>query len=396
MQGKNKLLLTGATGFLGGAIAASLITRQDWDRVLLLVRAEDARDGMRRVTEVMQRFAVPEEFRERVQAEQILCGDLTSVPRFATDVRLRDVSEVINCAAFASFSNHPAIPLTNIDSTVAFARAVHEAGTVRRFVQVGTAMCCGIQAPTPVPEDHEPGEDAVHLVPYTRSKLEGERRLRQDLPTLPLVVVRPSIIVGHTRLGCLPSPSIFWVFRMARALRQFQCALQSRVDVVPVDYCAEAILELLRKPSLRHDRYHLSAGPGGSSTFGEIDAAMGEALGSGPTLDYEQVDYEKIEARQDDFDAIFGPCIRPLMLRAIKLYGEFAALDIVFENSRIAEEGLALPPSFSKYAGLCALTTQGTPIADQMQYDFKGIRTRHPAPGPRRTGRKLDISEECL
>jgi nucleoside-diphosphate-sugar epimerase len=361
-----------------------LIAQPDWPRVLLLVRAAGAADGVRRVREALRRFAVPASLRERVRAEQILCGDLTDVAQFAGDARLQDVAEVVNCAAFASFSNHPQIPVTNVDGTVAFARAVHEAGALRRFVQVGTAMCCGIQAAAPVPEAYEPDEDAVHLVPYTRSKLDGERRLREELPTLPLVAVRPSIIIGHSRLGCEPSPSIFWVFRMARALRQFLCSLQSRIDVVPVDYCADAILHLLRKPTLRYDKYHLSAGPAGSCTFGEIDAAMGRGLGQEPTHDYQQVAYEAIEARQDCFEDLFGPCIRPLMLRAIKLYGQFAALDMVFENSRIADEGFALPPRFSEYAGLCASTTQGVPIAEQMQYDFKGILTRRPRPEPRR------------
>src|SRR5258708_36975179 len=96
-------------------------------------------------------------------------------------------------------------------------------------------------------------------VPYTASKLEGERRLR-EIPGLPLVIARPSIIVGHTRLGCHASASIFWVFRMARALRCFPCPADSRIDLVPVDYAAQAILRLLEAPQLAHALYHISAG----------------------------------------------------------------------------------------------------------------------------------------
>ena len=36
------ILVTGATGFLGGALAADLLATPEWDNVLLLVRAEDA------------------------------------------------------------------------------------------------------------------------------------------------------------------------------------------------------------------------------------------------------------------------------------------------------------------------------------------------------------------
>ncbi|MDI7066993.1 SDR family oxidoreductase, partial [Klebsiella pneumoniae] len=51
-------------------------------------------------------------------------------------------------------------------------------------------------------------------MPYTQCKREDERLLRSTYPNLPLVVVRPSIVVGHTVLGTLPSASIFWVFRV--------------------------------------------------------------------------------------------------------------------------------------------------------------------------------------
>jgi nucleoside-diphosphate-sugar epimerase len=225
-------------------------------------------------------------------------------------------------------------------------------------------------------ETYEPPAQALQLVPYTASKLEGERRLRRELPSLPLVVVRPSIIVGHTRLGCRPSPSIYWVFRMARALRCFPCAPDSRIDIVPVDYCARAILHLLAAPRLAHERYHISAGAGASCTYREIDAAIAGALGEAPTLDYRQLDYEAIRAEQDRFDELLGPCIKPVMLRAIQLYGAFGSLDMLFDNRRLLAEGVGAPPRFTEYAGLCAVSAHGVPIASQMQYDFKGMPTR--------------------
>jgi nucleoside-diphosphate-sugar epimerase len=188
--------------------------------------------------------------------------------------------------------------------------------------------------------------------------------------------VRPTIIIGHTRLGCRPSPSIFWVFRMARALGRFTCAPEDRVDVVPADYCAEAILHLMEKPVLHHKRYHISGGPQRSSTFREIEDAIAAGLGKPPLEGYEQVDYQSIAAGQDRFEELFGPCIIPIMLRAIELYGSYAALDMTFDNGRLLAEGVPQPPRFADYAGLCARTAEGETIAEQMQYDFKGISTR--------------------
>jgi hypothetical protein len=69
--------------------------------------------------------------------------------------------------------------------------------------------------------------------------------MRQECPNLPLLIARPSIVVGHTRHGCTPSSSIFWVFSMGLMLQKFMCSMEDRIDVVPVDYCADALLMLL-------------------------------------------------------------------------------------------------------------------------------------------------------
>ncbi len=87
-----------------------------------------------------------------------------------------------------------------------------------------------------------------HAVPYTYSKGMAELKLRETFPELPLVVVRPSIVVGHSRLGCAPSGSIFWMLRMVALLETFSCRLTDRVDILSVDDCAEAIVRLATKP----------------------------------------------------------------------------------------------------------------------------------------------------
>ena len=375
MSGEGRLLLTGATGFLGGAIAAALLDGARWRDLLVLIRAKDAAEGKARLAECMQRFALEPRLVERIADDQILCGDLCGAALFAYDPRLAEITEVVNCAAFASFSNHPQILRTNVDGTVQFARVIAARARLRRFIQVGTAMSCGADAPKLVMEGYEPPADALQLVPYTASKLEGERRLR-EIDGLPLVIVRPSIIVGHTRLGCRASASIFWVFRMARALRCFPCPADSRIDVVPVDYCAAAILRLLETPRLAHDSYHITAGGAASCSYREIDAAIAMALGEAPTHDYRQLDYDVTRQEQGRFDELFGPCIKPVMLRAIQLYGAFGSLDMLFDNARLLAEGVAAPPRFASYAGLCAVSAHGAPIASQMHYDFKGMPTR--------------------
>ena len=73
---------------------------------------------------------------------------------------------------------------------------------------------------------------------------------------MPLTIARPSI-VGHTRLGCQPSSSIFWVFGMALMLRKFMCSLEDNIDVIPADYCADALVMLMNSETLENDVSHL-------------------------------------------------------------------------------------------------------------------------------------------
>ena len=365
----DRLLITGATGFLGGAIAAQLLEEGRVDEMLLLVRAANLEEGLQRMAERLRLFAVAEERIARLTARHILLGDLGQIP--SADPRLHEVTAVINCAAIASFGEHPRIWSVNVDTTLAFAREAATWPGLRRFLHVGTAMSCGMQAPSPVSEDYDVGDDAEHVVPYTASKAAVEARMRSELPELPLIVARPSIVVGHTRLGCRPSSSIFWVFRMGLALRQFLCAPEDRIDVIPVDYCASVLLTLARKPQLKYKRYHISAGATKSCSFREIEAGIAEALGKPPMNDYRQVGMEEITALQPRFQELFGRCIPWMMLRAIELYGGFASLNIIFDNSHLLAEGISPPPRFTDYIAVCALTAEGDTIAEQMKVDFK-------------------------
>lgn len=370
-----RLLLTGATGFLGGAIAAELIARPEWERVLMLVRAPTQAAGRDRVRAALAKFELPAELLARVRDDQILLGDFRQTGAIfdtpGQSERLAEVTHVINSGAIATFANHPQLWPVNVVGTFEFARRLHEIAGLKRFVHIGTAMCVGLDAPAPVPEDYDPAAPR-HLVPYTETKLYIERKIRADLPTLPFVAVRPTILVGHSRLGTRPSGSIYWVFRTAQLLGKFTCALSDRIDVVPVDWAAQAIVHLSLKDKLAHTFYHASAGPHHASTFAELDEAMARGRGVAPVgAAYRQAAYPELAAMRDQYNELLGPCNPRIMQRAIKLYGVFAALNITFRNERLLAEGMTPPPPFAAYADICAATSEGRPVADEMTSDFK-------------------------
>lgn len=373
MNTRHLILITGATGFLGGATAARLLEHHGSGiKLLFLVRATTPAEGLQRMRDSLVRFEVAPRLLDRLDARNILCGDLANVGAFADDPRLDEVSEVINCAAIASFSNHPGIWPINVVGTFAFATRMSKVAGLKRFVHVGTAMACGPHQHSPVSESWELPPDEDHLVPYTASKAEIERKLRVELPSLPLVVARPSIVVGHTKYGCAPSASIFWVFRMAHALEKFTCDLSEQVDVVPVDYCAEALIKLALSPTLKWSLYHISAGSQNSNTFAEIDIAYAKAKGIEPIAPrYQRIALEDVGSLLAEFKARLGDCNKRLVARALRLYGGFADLNYVFDNSRLLHEGFHSPARFSSYMGACVDSSCDVPIAEQMREDFK-------------------------
>jgi nucleoside-diphosphate-sugar epimerase len=319
---KPSILVTGATGFLGGALASDLLATEDWSRVLLLVRAEDASHAYQRTVRSLARFTSDLELLGRLRPEQVLVGDFTQPEAFVADGRLASIKRVVHCAALTSFGANTRVFSTNVDGTLRFVHQLRQVARIERFLHVSTAMICGDQPGRLVLEDRYPNVRVKHLVNYTESKSEAERLLRLTLPNFPLVVVRPTIIAGHTRLGCGPSGSIYWTFRMADALGMTTSSPETRIDVVPVDYVARALRQLLGKPRLLNFTYHISAGEESSCTWREIAAAFFAARtgvgrlvaagGGAATAEmeapvYRTVDFEEIAARRSEFDAIFGP-----------------------------------------------------------------------------------------
>ena len=367
-----RILLTGATGFVGGAIAAELAARGLLAQTLFMARGTDAQAAATRIRETLLRFGATPAQAQQVQAASVLLGELTEPATLAALALPDDITHVIHCAALATFSTNPKIWASNVDGTLALAKAVLARNRLTRWLQVGTAMCCGPGQQSPVYESWEAGtrEDA-HLVPYTHSKVAAELRLR-EMPGLPLVVARPSIVVGHSRLGCAPSPSIFWVFRIAHALERFTFEPHERIDVIPADWCAQALCELALKPQLAHDLYHVSAGDASCNRFIDIDTAFAAAHGTPPVAPrYQRVAVDDLRSLVPLFEQKLGRVNRLLILRALTLYGAFAELNYVFDNQRLLAEGVPPAPQIVDYVGECVRTSEGVPLVEQMAYDFK-------------------------
>src|SRR5712692_11055267 len=137
------ILITGATGFIGGAATAQLLLRPLPCRVLLLIRAENQEAAIARARESLIRFEDRNLLEPGWRRCEIILGDLTD-PNALADSRLDEVTHVLHLAAKTSFRSVASVRHTNILGALTLAHRMRRVPKLERFLYVGTAYICGV------------------------------------------------------------------------------------------------------------------------------------------------------------------------------------------------------------------------------------------------------------
>jgi thioester reductase-like protein len=261
------VLLTGATGFVGREILSRFLERDAGNVVYALVRADNDDDAAARLPS-----------HERLSA---VAGDIEQAGlglAEATSRRLsREVTTVLHCAASVSFE----LPLeesrsVNVEGTrrmLAFARTCTR---LERFSYVSTAYVAG--EPGGLFREDELAVGQRFRNAYERSKFEAELALRSEGGDLPLQILRPSIVVGDSSSGRTSSFNVLYgpLKAFARgAVPAIPARRDSPVDIVPVDYVADRVHELVTRGP--NGTFHLVAGRN-ATTVGRLLELSSEEL----------------------------------------------------------------------------------------------------------------------
>lgn len=378
------VFITGATGLIGGAVLAR--AEQAWPeaRFTALVRAPDEESARHRLLGRLRRLTDAQSAERIVSGIDIICGDLKSLPN-VPDQRFRDMTHVLHLAAETSFFAKESSWRMNFDGAMAVADTATVMPGLKRFLHVSTATVCGSNAPRMIHEDAYPSATATHIAPYTYTKACAETALRDRYSDLPLVIARPSIVVGHTKLGAAPSSSILWFVRAADAMNLVSSDPEGGIDFIPSDWTADALLHLLSRPKLAHDLYHVSAGEGARTTWPVLRQAFATWRGE-PLRPLTHLAAGDRQLLSDRFKSTFGrgDARLTLMQRGCRKYFEFCALDATFDNSRLLAEGVAPPMSLPDYLPACLEQPQGLGILDAFLDDMDMFETAPPVTTPKR------------
>lgn len=228
------VLVTGATGFVGGYVAGRLLETTG-EEVVCVVRGEDPQGRL----DAALAPVVGPRLRGRARA---VAGDLATG---SLDVDVAAVTHVVHCAANVQFDQPlAAARAVNVAGARAVAALAARAPRLQRLVHVSTAYVGGT-APGRFREDQlDVGQGFRNA--YEQSKHEAEHAARAA--GLPLCVVRPSIVMGESATGWTSSFNVLYP-----PLRAFARGLVGRVpadptaivDIVPVDHVADVVLAAL-------------------------------------------------------------------------------------------------------------------------------------------------------
>ena len=260
-------------------VLARFLERTD-RRIYALVRADGADKARDRLGDTLSTLFGPRDrYADRVVA---VPGDIETdglgLDASTRERLAREVSDIVHCAASVSF----ALPLEESrEINVAGTRRLlelgvecRERGGLRRFSYVSTAYVAGTHAGEFREDQLDVGQDFRN--PYERSKFEAEQLVHSYRDRLPIQVFRPSIVVGERSTGWTASFNVLYgpLKAFARgAYRALPIRRAAPVDVVPVDYVADAVFELSNGPLEREDRatYHLVAGTSATTVGRLID-----------------------------------------------------------------------------------------------------------------------------
>ncbi|TMK74654.1 MAG: NAD-dependent epimerase/dehydratase family protein [Actinobacteria bacterium] len=132
---------------------------------------------------------------------------------------------------------------------------------LRRFCHISTAYVAGDHAGEFTEDQLEVGQGFRNA--YERSKFEAELLVRERSAQLPILILRPSIVVGERSSGWTSSFNVLYPPLKAFARGAYPVIPARRstpVDVVPVDYVADAVYELVEGSKDGLGVYHLVSG----------------------------------------------------------------------------------------------------------------------------------------
>ncbi len=264
---QRKVLLTGATGILGGWILCELLENNY--APVVIMRDATREDAQMRIRKILA--LVGSDYSH--EAVTIYHGD---VGKPHLGLELSDVAELrheveafIHCAASVSFDprQEQEIYATNVHGTLNVLKFIED--TSIPLYHVSTAYVAGTRQDVCFEDELDRNQEFKNA--YERSKFDSEKIVQEAFKTGACrgAIFRPSIIVGASGGGRIAQFLNFYSFlKVMEAARtgRIPCNGNLRVvfpidctkNIVPVDWTAQAFMQIINKDGASNMVYHLT------------------------------------------------------------------------------------------------------------------------------------------
>jgi nucleoside-diphosphate-sugar epimerase len=217
---------------------------------------------------------------------------------------------------------------------------------LRRFSEVSTVAVAGKRSNEVVTEDRSIEWDRSDYDPYARTKKFCEHMMRVLLPDTPKTVFRPSIVLGDSRHAETTQFDMVKAFVFLAGLPVLPFRPTDKIDIVNVDFVADAIATLHQKDQPQYETYHLSSGTG-SQTFRELTTALAATQQKRAPVFLPFA--EKPFAGSVNFlSHRKGSMAHGASL--LKVFMPYLVWNTVFDNTRVTSELGRKPVPFSQYS----------------------------------------------
>jgi nucleoside-diphosphate-sugar epimerase len=256
---------------------------------------------------------------------------------------------VIHCAASLNRKSEKSCLNVNLRGTlevIKLGMQVDYYHGLRRFSHVSTVAVAGKRQDEVVTEDNSIDWNRSDYDPYARTKKFCEHMIRQLLPNVPKTIFRPSIVLGDSRRAETTQFDMVRAFVFLAGLPVLPLRSRDRVDVVNVDFVADAIATLHAKERTQYDTYHLSSGRE-SQTFRQLTESLAAAQNKrGPIyLPFLEKPFSStVNLLSHRKNAIgHGAAL-------MKVFMPYLTFNTVFDNTRVVSELGRKPVPFSQYS----------------------------------------------
>lgn len=257
----NKVLLTGATGFLGVFILRDLLLHTD-SKVICLVRGKNKSSAKQRIKDKLSQYKLWQDaFIDRIE---IVNGDLShdqlGLSEKEWNYLAKNVDAIYHNGALVNFlHNYQSLKKANVDSTLDIVRLaitsklkrVHYVSTLSVFSSIDSARDACKETTIPSGIGLERG--------YAQSKWVAEHvLLKAKKQGLPLSLYRPGRITGDSVNGISNTDDFF--YQMLRGCFELNIDVYPNniyLDMTPVDYVSRAIVHLSQTRQNDAEIYHL-------------------------------------------------------------------------------------------------------------------------------------------